>query len=314
MRILLACAATLLAQVALAEEDPALAALDACRAKLDVRSDVGMERIEKRCPALMPALLSAPWSNLLPNGMRDRRDEVSAESLRALGELVRSANHPALRPAPGKDSLAPVLAELGEQGKQGATRWERFKRWLQEKLDRRGDEEDDEQSLLEDIGREFETSEGVARLITYLGYGLMSLLVMFVIWTELRAAGLFGGSARSTARINRATEWRRKLLLADVMAAPLADRPGLLLKLLGEALTRANRLPAADGLSAGAMVRRAELDSDGERAELEQVAATAEAVRYGPSHPAPERLEGAVGSARALLAKFARLAASRAGR
>jgi hypothetical protein len=313
VRILLACVAALLAQAALAEEDPALAALDACRARLDVRSDVGMERIEKRCPALMPALLSAPWSNLLPNGMRDRRDEVSAESLRALGELVRGANRPALRPAPGKDSLAPVLAELGEKGQQGATRWERFKRWLQEKLDRRGDE-DDERSLLEDIGREFETSEGVARLITYLGYGLMALLVMYVIWIELRAAGLFGGAARSAARSNRAAEWRRKLLLADVMAAPLADRPGLLLKLLGEALTRANRLPAADGLSASALVRRAELDSDRERAELEQVAATAEAVRYGPSQPAPERLEGAVGSARALLAKIARLATFRADR
>jgi hypothetical protein len=245
--------------------------------------------------------------------MRDRRDEVSAESLRALGELVRGANRPALRPAPGKDSLAPVLAELGEKGQQGATRWERFKRWLQEKLDRRGDE-DDERSLLEDIGREFETSEGVARLITYLGYGLMALLVMYVIWIELRAAGLFGGAARSAARSNRAAEWRRKLLLADVMAAPLADRPGLLLKLLGEALTRANRLPAADGLSASALVRRAELDSDRERAELEQVAATAEAVRYGPSQPAPERLEGAVGSARALLAKIARLATFRADR
>ncbi len=312
MRTLLACVAIFLARAALAADDPALAALDACRAQLDARRDVGMERIEKRCPQLMPALLSAPWSTLLPNGLRYRRDEISAESLRELGELVRSANRAALRPAPEREKLAPVLAELGEKGQQGATRWERFKRWLQEKLDRRGDE-DDERSLLDHIGREFQTSEGVARLITYLGYGLMALLVMFVIWTELRAAGLFGG-VRADARVNRATEWRRKLLLADVMAAPLADRPGLLLKLLGEALARANRLPAADGLTAGALVRRAELDSEPERAALEQVAATAEAVRYGPSQPAPERLEGAVVSARALLAKFARLVADRAGR
>jgi hypothetical protein len=305
-----ACVAALLAQSALAADDPALAVLDACRAKLDARSDVGMERIEKRCPELMPALQSAPWSNLLPSGMRERRDEVSAESLRELGVLVRGANRAATRAAPGKDSLAPVLAELGEKGQQGATRWERFKRWLQDKLERRDEEEDDEQSLLADIGREFETSEGVARLITYLGYGLVALLVMFVIWTELRAAGLFGG-ARNVGRAARATEWRRRLLLADVMAAPLAERPGLLLKLLGEALARANRLPAADGLTAGAMVRRAQLDSNAERAALEQVAAAAETVRYGPSPPALERLEGAVGSARALLEKFAKLATFR---
>jgi len=294
-------------------EDPALAVLDACRARLDARSDVGMERIEKRCPELMPALQGAPWSKLLPNGMRDRRDEVSAESLRELGELVRDANRAvAKRPAPASDKLAPVLAGLGEKGQQGATRWERFKRWLQEKLERREEEEDDEKSLLDEIGRGFETSEGIARLITYLGYGLVALLVMFVIWTELRAAGLFGGVVRN-ARAARATEWRRRLLLADVMAAPLAERPGLLLKLLGEALTRANRLPAADGLTATTLVRRAQLDSDAERAELAQVAAAAEAVRYAPSPPAPERLEGAVGSARALLEKFARLATSRRG-
>jgi hypothetical protein len=295
-------------------DDPALAVLDACRARLDARSDVGMDRIEKRCPELMPALQRAPWSNLLPSGMRDRRDEVSADSLRELGELVRAANRAvAKRPAPDSGSLAPVLAELGEKGQQGATRWERFKRWLQDKLERRDDEEDDGQSLLDEIGREFETSEGIARLITYTGYGLMALLVMFVVWTELRAAGLFGGGARDAARGNRATEWRRRLLLADVMAAPLAERPGLLLKLLGEALTRANRLPAADGLTAAALVRRAQLDSDAERAELERVAAAAEAVRYGPSPPAPDRLEGAVKSARALLDKFARLATIRRG-
>ena len=36
----------------------------------------------------------------------------------------------------------------------------------------------------------------------------------------------------------------------------------MLLRLLGEALTRAHRLPAADGLTAGAIARRADLDSD----------------------------------------------------
>ena len=314
MRIVLACAVLLSGQAAFAE-DAALAVLDACRAKLDARSDVGMERIEKRCPELMPALSGAPWSNLLPKDMRDRRDEVSAESLRELGELVRAANLAvAKRPAPDNEKLAPVLAELGVQGQQGATRWERFKRWLQEKLERRADEDDDERSLLEDLGREFETSEGIARLISYLGYGLVALLVMFVIWTELRAAGFFGGTARDGARADRATEWRRRLQLSDVMAAPLAERPGLLLKLLGEALTRTGRLPAPEGLTGAALVRRARLDSDAERAALEQVAVTADAVRYGASPPAPERLEGAVGSARTLLEKFGRLAMSRRGR
>lgn len=315
MRRLVACLA-LLAGPALAADDPALAALDACRARLDARSDVGLARIEKRCPDLLPALQNAPWGNLMPKDMRERRDEISAQGLRELAELVREANRelaahaqPATRALPDPARLAPVLAELGEKGQQGATRWERFKRWLQDKLERR-DDEDDERSWIDELGEQFQTSEGVARVITYAGYALVALLVLLVIWSELRAAGVLGHGSRA-ARLGREGEWRRRLQLADVMAAPLADRPGLLLRLLGEALTRTQRLPPAGGLTANALVRQAALDSEQDRSELAQVAATADAVRYGPRAPHAETLEGAVASARSLLDKLARAGAPR---
>ena len=102
----------------------------------------------------------------------------------------------------------------------------------------------------------------------------------------------------------------RRLQLVDVMNAPLSERPGQLLRLLGDALTRARRLPAASGLTAHALVRRADL-ADDERAELAQVAAAAEAVRYAPEPPAAERLEKAVDLARSLLARLARARAPR---
>ena len=273
--------------------------------------DVGLARIAKRCPELLPALQKAPWRSLLPLDMQqagagDRRDDISAQSLRELAELVRESNAAnTSRPAPDVTRLAPVLAALGEQSQQGATRWERFKRWFRDKLQR--DRKEGEDSWLEDLGQEFETSEGVARAITYTGYALVGLLVLFVIWSELRAAGLFGGRRAAGARA-AAGEWRRRLQLADVMQAPLADRPGLLLKLLGEALTRAQRLPAADGLTARALVRQARLE-DSERAELEQVARTAEAVRYAPAAPGDEKLESAVTTARSLLQKLTRVKA-----
>jgi hypothetical protein len=292
-----------------APDDAALKVVEACRAKLDPRNDVGLARIEKRCPDLMPALETASWGNLLPKDMRERRDEISAESLRELAALVRGANHDvAGRPAPQIAKLAPVLAELGERGQQGATRWERFKRWLQDKLERH-EKDDTGDSWLKDLGRQFETSEGVARVISYCGYVLLVLLVLFVIWHELRAAGLIGG-ARRAERAEQAANWRRRLQLADVMAAPLAERPGLLLRLLGELLTRTHRLPSAAGLTAGALVRAARLGA-GERAELETVASTAEAVRYAPHQPGERELEGAVAAARSLLDKLARAGAPR---
>ena len=290
-------------------EDAALRTLDDCRARLDPRTDIGIERVQRRCPELLPALEKAPWRELLPSTLGQRREEISAESLRTLADLVRRASLEAQqRKPPDTESLGPVLAELGEHGKQGVTRWERFKRWLQQRLEKR---KDDGPDLLDQLARQLRTSEGVAQLITYLGYALVILLVLFVIWSELRALGLLGGTRRSDQRGKAAAEWRRRLMLTDVFAAPLAERPGMLLKLLGEALSRAHRLPAPEGLTAAELARRARLESEGDRAGLERVAAAAEQVRYAPAPPDDAVIEGAVDEARELLGRVAKLSPGR---
>ena len=299
-----------LAGGACAADDAALRTVEACRARLDPAVDIGIERIQRRCPELLPALERAPWRDLLPQRLRERREDLSAEGLRTLAELVRHANDGLPQGAqPVLPRLAPVLAELGDAGKEGATRWERFKRWLKAKIEGRA--ADDEKNSLDKWSRQFRTSEGVARALTYLGYAMVMALVLFVILSELKAAGWLGAARRAAARANPAAEWRRRLMLADVMAAPLHERPGMLLRLLGEALTRAHRLPAAEGMTAGAIARRAELDAADDRSELERIAATSEQIRYAERRPADAALEGTVSAARALLAKFARLSGKR---
>lgn len=291
-------------------DDAALRAVETCRARLDPRSDIGMERIKRRCPELLPALEKAPWRDLLPSTLGQRREEISAESLRRLVELVtRASDTEAKHVAPDREILGPVLAELGESGQQGATRWERFKRWLKQKFEDR--ENEDDAGWLEKLSRQFRTSEGVARAITYLGYALVIALVLYVIWSELRALGLLGGVRRASRRASSAAEWRRRLMLTDVFDAPLAERPGMLLRLLGEALSRAQRLPAPEGLTAAELARRARLESDADRAELARVAATAEQVRYAAQPPPEDAIENTVDRARELLGKFARLSAER---
>jgi len=291
--------------VALPADDAALRTVESCRARLDARVDIGIERIQKRCPDLMPALASAPWRDLLPLSMRERREEITAESLRALAELVRQSRDAASRrAAPTRDHLVPVLANLDDQGEQPVTRWERFKRWLKDKLENRQD--DDDAGWLDKFARQFKTSEGVAQFITYTGYALVGVLVAVVIWSEVRAAGFLGGVRRVSARQSPAAEWRRRLLLVDVAKAPLAERPGMLLRLLGEALTRAQRLPAAEGLTASAIAERARLDSGDEREALRAVGATAETVRFAAASPPEAEIEGTVVTAKALLERFVR--------
>ena len=290
-------------------EDAALRAVESCRARLDPRVDVGTERVARRCPELFAALEKAPWRELLPSTLGERSEEISADSLRALAELVRhAADAGERRDAPDGKTLGPVLAELGERGTKGVSRWERFKHWLKEKFEDR--KQDDEPGWLEQWSRQFRTSEGVAKAITYVGYALVIALMLLVIWTELRAAGLLG-VRRAERKSGPAAEWRRRLMLADVLAAPPAARPGMLLRLIGEALTRAHRLPAADSMPAGAIARRARLDSEAERAELARVANTAEQLRYAPRQPGDEEIQAAIDAARELLGKFARLPAEK---
>ena len=296
------------AGAALAADDPALRVVEACRARLDARADVGIERIQKRCPDLLPAMASAPWRNLVPQTLRERREELSAESLRALVELVRGANANAGGKAPDVAQLAPVLAELGAHGQEGATRWERFKRWLK---DLRNGRKDDDEGMLARWSRELSTSEGIARIVSYVGYALLAALALYVIAAELRAAGLFSARRRAASRNTPEAQWRRRLMLADIADAPLAEQPGMLLRLLGEALTRAHRLPAADGLTADAIARRAQLEAESDRAALARVARTSDEIRYGGRMPPDADLQATVEHAKSLLARFARLRGDR---
>lgn len=290
--------------VASAADDPALAAVEACRARLQPARDVSLEAIEKRCPDLLATLESASWRGLLPRDLRRRGDELSAEGLRAMVELVRQAQLDSPdRATPSVEQLAPVLAQMGEQAQAGASRWERFQRWLKAKLQKRENAPSGE-TWRDRLRRKFSTSEGVAQAITYVGYALLGVLVVVVVVSELRAAGLLGGRRRAPAQDGVRTPWRRRLQLADVAAAPLVDRPGLLLKLLGEALTRLHRLPASDGLTAMAIVQRARLDDDSDRATLRRVASTADAVRYGGRPPPHPEIEAATESATSLLGRL----------
>ena len=120
MRRSLALLGLLLACVAGAE-DAALRAVEACRARLDPQVDIGMERVERRCPGIRAALRGAAWSELLPGTLGDRREQISAASLAALAELVRkSSDDTQRRAAPDRQLLSEVLDGLGAEGQQGA--------------------------------------------------------------------------------------------------------------------------------------------------------------------------------------------------
>ena len=90
MKHWLPCLLLLTGAPAVAAEDPALAVLDACRAKLDARNDVGLARIEERCPDVMPALQGAPGVHSARYAGQPKSD--GANNARLVAELAAHAD------------------------------------------------------------------------------------------------------------------------------------------------------------------------------------------------------------------------------
>ena len=288
----------LLASCALAADDAALRAVETCRARLDPRADVGIERIQKRCPDLLPALASAPWRDLLPQRhARAARGNLGRKPARArrAGTCSRGgeARRVTRRAARTSSRCSPSSVRRASRARRAGND---FKRWLKEKLENRKD--DDDRMAREDGAGSSRPARESRRPSPTWAMRWLAYWCCFVIWSELaRGWAARRHGSRRGRRSAAAAQWRRRLMLADVAAAPLAERPGMLLRLLGEALTRAQRLPAAEGLTAATIVRRAGLDSEQDRADLAHVATTAEQCATRDSKPPDDRLERSVAAA-----------------
>src|SRR5215212_4092319 len=109
----------------------ALAALDACVAKLDAELDVGYERIAGRCPRLARTLEQSGWAQWLPRGWKEARNELSAGSLIELRTLVaRELEAPIGAHRPDVKHLNAVLTGLGAAARERESLWSRFRAWL----------------------------------------------------------------------------------------------------------------------------------------------------------------------------------------
>jgi hypothetical protein len=91
---------------------------------------------------------------------------------------------------------------------------------------------------------------------------------------------------------------------SDVETAPLAERPGLVLRILLDLLTRARRLPPADGLTARELGALAELPGAQDRERFRELALVAERARYAGAAPPASAIEAVVTYARELASRL----------
>jgi hypothetical protein len=286
--------------------DPnAVAVIDACIARLDAQIDVGYERIARRCPDLAPALEQSGWAAWLPQGWKESRNDLSAGSLKELRAVVSRelATRPALQ-TPRVERLKEILADLGTTGQQRSGAWSRFKKWVRSLFERAGQQ--NRESWLSRLVSRAGVSDTVIELITYIALALVVALAGFIVFNELRLAGLLGRKRAEGAANGdpAAPGTHARLTWKDVERAAFIDQPRLLLELIATKLTDLGRLPPAGAFTAREIVRAADLDQAADRGRLQDVALTAERTRYAAESVPPAAVDAAVGSGRELLARL----------
>ena len=288
-----------------AEAPDPVAVIDACIAKLDAQLDVGYERIARRCPDLAPALERSGWAAWLPQGWKESRNDLSAGSLQELQALVtRELATRATTPVPRVERLKEILTDLGATGQERSGAWTRFKKWVRSLFERAGQQ--NREGWLSRLVSRVGVSDTVISLITYVALGLVVALAGFIVFNELRLAGVLGRKrADSDDEGNDdGTGMRARLTWGDIERAALIDRPRLLLELIAAKLTDLGRLPPAGAFTARELARAADLNQPADRERLNELAVTAERARYAADGVSPAVAEAAVGNARELLARL----------
>ena len=285
--------------------DSALVELERCRATLDPIVDVGYARIVARCPKLPDLMANAEWHGLLPPGWQNRSESLSVGSLAALESLLRDAKNAApTRVVLDVTRLAAALAPLDTSVDRSVSGWERLKRWLQRLFKA---DDSDQTSLLERLSGTPKLSESLSRILTYAGYLTLIGFAVFVVTSELRAAGVLarrragGESSRTTGPFVR-----RARSLADVDKLSLTERPAALLLLVVERLSRLRDNAPLAALTTRELVAATRKMGDKVVSQLETVGEIAEQVRYAADQPTTDALSTADATGRELLATLGR--------
>jgi hypothetical protein len=298
-RVLLAVLLTAVAAPCVSARD-ALQAIDDCVARLDTSVDIGYTQIAQRCPELTPALKQSPFAAWLPRHWDQAgNQQLSAQGLSELRILLARASevHPARDAVPATQHLAGILAAITRPAESQASWWTRFKEWLHRVMS--GQSQDDEGWLVR-WWRGLALSDTSTNLITWSCLAVLVALALGVGVNELRLAGVLGrrpARAASTGGSSGSTHGPA----GPIGTVAPREQPAQLLELIAAHLFARGLLPPARGLTARELVRRARLPDQAGRANLTQLVAVCERIRFADEDVEEGIRERALREGRALL-------------
>lgn len=252
------------------------------------------------CPDLYWMIDRSSFAVMLPEDWGEYATRRKLQRLRAL--MMAEAVQAPRRVDPA--GVSGIVEEIETtQAAREMSLWEKFKAWLEKILNRKSGRK--ESSWLSDWLKEHKPSEEV---MTRIGYGLLVLLVagaLWIVYSELRAAGMLGRWSRqrraAAADAGLGSAARRPTSLAN---AGDEEQPALLIALLLEQLRRLGRIQDRLSMTHRELASAAKFDSPDDRAIFSSLVAVAEKLRYAAIAPARVQLRQAIDAAKLLLSRL----------
>jgi hypothetical protein len=294
------------ADAARSPDDVLVALLNDCAARLDRDRDIGYGRVALRCPGLAPVITGSDRAAWLPSSWQERSNELSAGGLRELARLVREESMRSVTSSgPTAESLATVLRQVSANPDDDSGLWARTMSWIRALLARQRAGAAEEDFGIADWLRSRGVGASAWAVLTYALFSVLIGIAIFVIATELRAAGVLRRTARGANRESRSPRASVPLRLEDLASLPLLERPALLLRLILEALSAAGRMRGHTSGHASRtrneILRDVRLDRAAQRDSLAALARRTEQLRYAAVPPAPPEIEASVADGSTLL-------------
>lgn len=229
------------------------------------------------------------------------------DKLRRIRTLLTAEPSSGRRP---DTSVVPGIVEKTRAATAEPSRslWERFKDWLRSLFDEPAKAEDN--GWFADWLNEHLPGEKTVALIGYLLLATIVCMIGWVVYAELRAAGMFsGGRGRRAAGAHAVATLPAAPTLAG---ASEAEAPSILLTLLIGELQRLGRVQDRLSMTHRELGRAARFDAPTDGAAFAGVLGVAERLRYDATPPPEDALRPVVEAGRRLLESLARQARSAA--
>jgi hypothetical protein len=252
-----------------------------CLGVIDHADPKGLEAIKPLCPDLERALSDSGLAEQLGAEWQKGLDRTQLDNLQWLMQRYASREQST---GPDAGSLADIVHQLRVVQTKPSW-WDRFLAWLRHLLE---PTQNAAPSWLERLLTALSRApQWLWTAIRYIGTVVIVLMIAVMVWREVRIAREASRRAQPRERGQALALGQRKaaVSLADLDAAPLTDRPVLLLRLLVQSLLASGRLSNDRSLTHGELIARGRFDDDEQQRRFARVSRLAERRIYGSLSP-----------------------------